>query len=364
VPNRREFLRTVVAGTAGGFAMSRAADAMVAASQAQPTRRQVMVGRRAVRVIDVHAHCVIPVEEIVKGTSLAKMGSGTGANILGPERLQVMDQHGLDVQVLSINGYWWYAADRDLARQIVRAQNEGLAKWVTTHPDRFVALASVALQHPDLAAEQLEDGVKRLGLRGASIGGHVNGEDLSLPKYDPFWAKAAELEALVFMHPGGANNIIKEGALDGRGDLGNIIGNPLETTYFLSRLIFDGTLDKFPGLRVCAAHAGGYLPSYLGRTEAACVVRTNAKCANKRRPSEYLKSQILVDTMVFSEEGLRHLVAEMGVGQIVYGTDIPFNWPVTVDLVVRAPFLSDSDKEAILSGNLMKLLRISTFSHP
>jgi aminocarboxymuconate-semialdehyde decarboxylase len=298
------------------------------------------------------------VEEIVRGTPLVNMGSGTGNNILGRQRLELMDQQGVDVQALSINDYWWYAADRDLAHRIVRAQNEGLAKWVATHPDRFVALASVALQHPDLAADQLQDGVKRLGLRGASIGGHVNGEDLSLPKYDPFWAKAAELGALIFMHPDGANNLIKDGALGGRGDLGNIIGNPLETTYFLSRLIFDGTLDRFPGLRVCASHAGGYLPSYLGRTEAACVVRSNAKCANRRKPSEYLKSQIVVDTMVFSEEGLRHLVAEVGVGQIVYGTDVPFNWPVTVDLVLDAPFLSDTDKEAILSGNLMKLLRI------
>jgi aminocarboxymuconate-semialdehyde decarboxylase len=186
----------------------------------------------------------------------------------------------------------------------------------------------------------------------------VNGEDLSLPKYDPFWAKAAELGALVFMHPGGATNIVKERALAGRGDLGNIIGNPLETTYFLSRLIFDGTLDKFPGLRVCLAHAGGYLPSYLGRTEAACVVRSNANCANKKKPSEYLKSQILIDTMVFSEEGLRHLVAEVGVGQVVFGTDVPFNWPATVDLVLNAPFLSDTDKEAILGGNLMRLFRI------
>jgi aminocarboxymuconate-semialdehyde decarboxylase len=358
VPNRREFLKTIVAGTAGGLAISRAADAMAAASQPQPPRRQVTVGGRAVRVIDVHAHCVIPVEEIVKGTPLAKMASGAGASILGPERLQVMNQQGLDVQVLSINGYWWYAADRDLARKIVSAQNEGLAKWVATHSNRFVALASVALQHPDLAAEQLEDGVKRLGLRGASVGGHVNGEDLSLPKYDPFWAKAAELGAVVFMHPGGADNIIKEGALRGRGDLGNIIGNPLETTYFLSRLIFDGTLDKFPGLRVCAAHAGGYLPSYLGRTEVACKVRSNANCANKKKPSEYLKSQIFIDTMIFSEEGLRHLVAEVGVGQIVYGTDTPFNWPATVDLILNAPFLSNADKEAILGANLMKLLRI------
>ena len=356
MPTRRQFLATIGAGTAGAALGARAA---IAAARQPPTRRRVTIGGRAIRVIDVHAHCVIPVTDIVGGTPLASSGGGRGSSILGPQRLQVMDQQGVDVQALSINGFWWYAADRDLAARIVRAQNEGLAAWVKSHPDRFVALASVALQHPDLAAEQLEDGVKRLGLRGASIGGHVNGEDLSLPKFDPFWAKAAELGALVFMHPGGAENIVKEGAWRGRGDLGNIIGNPLETTYFLSRLIFDGVFDKFPGLRVCAAHAGGYLPSYLGRSEAACDVRGNANCANKRKPSEYMRSQILIDTMIFSEEGLRHLVAEMGASQIVYGTDVPFNWPVTVDLVLNARFLSDADKEAILSGNLRKLLRIA-----
>jgi aminocarboxymuconate-semialdehyde decarboxylase len=200
--------------------------------------------------------------------------------------------------------------------------------------------------------------MKRLGLRGVSIGGHVEGEDVTLPKYDPFWAKAAELGALVFMHPNNALNIAKPNVLGGRGDLGNIIGNPLETTYFLSRLIFEGTLDKFPGLRVCGAHAGGYLPSYLGRTDVACDVRPGANCANKKRPREYFKRELLVDTMVFSDEGLRHLVAEVGAPQIVYGTDVPFNWPVTVDLVLNATWLSNADKEAILGGNAMRLLRI------
>ena len=162
------------------------------------------------------------------------------------------------------------------------------------------------------------------------------------------------------MHPNGSENIVKPGALGGRGELGNIIGNPLETTYFLSRLIFDGTLDRFPGLRVCGAHAGGYLPSYLGRTDVACDVRANANCANKKRPRDYFKRELLVDTMVFSEEGLRHLVAEVGVGQMVYGTDVPFNWPVTVDLVLNASFLSNAEKEAILGGNLARLLRITS----
>jgi len=171
-------------------------------------------------------------------------------------------------------------------------------------------------------------------------------------------AKAQELGVVVFMHPQGAENVIRKDGLKGRGDLGNIIGNPLETTVFLTHMMFDGTLDRFPGLKICAAHGGGYLPSYLGRTEVACKVRNNADCANKKLPSEYLKKNIMVDTIIISEEGLRHLVAEVGTSQIVYGTDEPFVWPLTLDIILNAPFLSDAQKEAILGGNLVKLLRL------
>ena len=355
---RRQF----IAETFGATAAFAAATRLSALQQAR-ARRQVSVGGRRVKTVDMHAHVAVPdaLIDIVKGSPLENTVRGqlNGNLVMGDARLKAMDEQGIDVEVLTVNAYW-YAADRDVAARLIPAQNEALVKACASHRDRFVPMATVALQHPDLAAEQLEDAVKRLGLRGASIGGHVNGEDLSLPKYDAFWAKAAELGVLVFMHPGGADNILKEGALRGRGELGNIIGNPLETTYFLSRLIFDGTLDKFPGLKICASHAGGYLPSYLGRTEAACDVRPNANCANKRRPRDYFKREITIDTMVFSDEGLRHLVAEMGVGQIMYGTDIPFNWPVGVDLVLRASFLSDADKEAILGGNASRLLKLES----
>ena len=104
-----------------------------------------------------------------------------------------MNERGIDYQALSINRYWWYGADRDLAADIVRIHDEGLAAWVGEHPDRFVALTSPALQYPDLAAEQLEYAVNELGHRGASVGGSCNGENLSDPKFDPFWAKAEEL---------------------------------------------------------------------------------------------------------------------------------------------------------------------------
>jgi aminocarboxymuconate-semialdehyde decarboxylase len=355
VPNRRDFFKSITGAAAGAYALGRGGH--VAAQQAEPARRRVIVGGRRVRVIDVHAHCDMPIGDVVKGTPFERYAEEDPE--LG-ERIPLMDKQGVDLQALSINGFWWYEAkDRGLARAICNAQNEGLAAWVKQHPDRFVAMASVPLQFPDLAAEMLKDAVTRLGARGVTLGGHVNGEDLSLPKFDPFWAKAAEMGELVFMHPGGADNIVRDEAFSGRGALGNIMGNPLETTYFLSRLIFDGVFDRHPALKVCGAHAGGYLPSYFGRTEAACDVRGNANCANQKRPRQYLRSQILVDTMIFSEEGLRHLVAEMGVSQIVYGTDNPFNWPVTVDLVANAPFLDSAEKAAILGGNLTELLRIA-----
>jgi aminocarboxymuconate-semialdehyde decarboxylase len=355
MPNRRDFFRSVGGATAGLYVIGHGRPGQ---AQAPAARRQVSIAGRRVRVVDVHAHTDIPLGDVVKGTPFEKQAGGNPGL---DQRILAMDKQGLDVQALSINGFWWYGVkDQGLARAISNAQNEGLAQWVKKYPGRYVAMASVPLQFPELAAEILQDAVTRFNARGVTLGGHVNGEDLSLPKFDPFWAKAAEMGELVFMHPGGADNIIKEGAWRGRGDVGNIIGNPLETTYFLTRLIFDGVFDRHPRLRVCGAHAGGYLPSYVMRTDVACDVRNNANCANKKKPKEYLRSQILIDTMIFSEEGLRHLVAEVGVGQIVYGTDNPFNWPVTVDLVLNAPFLSDAEKEQILSGNLTKLLRITS----
>ena len=355
---RRDFLKSVAGAVAGACVLERAG-VRVAARAPQPSgRRQVTIGGRRVRVVDVHAHVTVPeVVPLVKGTANE---SNAGARPLAADHIALLDKHGIDIQALSINNFWWYGvSDRALADRIARAQNEGLARLVEQHKGRLVGMASTSLQFPDLAARQLEDAVTRLDLRAAAVGGHVNNESLSAPKYDPFWAKAAELGLVVFMHPNEAHNLVRDGVLGGRGELGNIIGNPLETTHFLSRLIFDGTFDRFPMLKVAAAHGGGYLPSYLGRTQVACEVREAANCANKKPPSEYLRSQVLVDTMVFSDEGLRHLVAEAGVSQVVYGTDMPFYWPATLDLVLNATWLTDAEKEAIVGGNLLRLLRIT-----
>jgi aminocarboxymuconate-semialdehyde decarboxylase len=321
-------------------------------SKGASRRRQVMVGGRRVKTVDVHAHCTVP-----EATSLMPGPTGApGSLLMGPERLQTMDQQGIDVQALSINPYW-YATDRDLARRIIKIQNEKLAE-LCTQSDRFVAFATVALQHPDLAVDQLEEGVKKLGLRGASLGANINGEELSSPRFDPFWAKAEELGALVFIHPQGVPELQKR--LQGNGMLTNVIGNPLETTIALSHLIFEGTLDRFPGLKICAAHGGGYLPSYADRSDHGCVTFPNncSKTPLKKQPTEYLR-QLYFDSLVFTPEALRHLIAESGAGQIVMGTDYPYPWTSTsVDHILGTPGLNDADRRAILGGTASKLLRI------
>src|SRR5260221_10481106 len=271
-----------------------------------------------------------------------------------------MDEEGIDIQALSINSFW-YSADRDLASRLVNLQNEKLAAMCATHPDRFVAFASVALQFPELAAQQLEEGMKRWGLRGAAIGGTVQGdEELASRKFDPFWAKAEELQAAIFIHPQDSQNATGiRSRVQGSGALGNVIGNPLETTIFLSHLIFEGTLDRFPNLKLCAAHAGGYLPSYSGRMDQGCPTFPG-RCSKtlQKKPSEYLK-QLYFDAMVFTPEGLRHLIAVCGASQLGLGSDYPFAWEVhPVDHVLNTPGLSDADRETILGGTMRKLLRI------
>jgi aminocarboxymuconate-semialdehyde decarboxylase len=343
-------------GLVPGLAFVKCALQSAASTQAGAQRREVVVNGRRVTTVDVHAHCAVPEAMALMGLKVE-----TGALLMSKAsgRLRAMDEQGIDVEALSINPYW-YKADRDVARDLIRIQNEKLAEACAANPDRFVAFASVALQHPDLAVEQLEDGIRRYGLHGAGVGGSVNGEELADPKFHPFWAKAEQLGVLVFMHPqatGVASQIPNR--LGGSGGLDNTIGNPLETTIALSHLIFEGTLDRFPALKICAAHGGGYLPSYAARSDAIGTTFPNRITRTlQKKPTEYLR-QLYFDSIVFTPEALRHLVAEAGSSQIVMGTDYPFPWTKTsVDHILGTPGLSDAERVAMLGGTAAKLLGI------
>ena len=185
-------------------------------------RREVRVGGRRAKTIDVHAHCVIPEAQALLGQSPGAT-RGPGIDEVGSRRIGEMDEQGIDVEVLSINPTW-YTAGRDVAAQVIKIQNQRLAEFCAANPDRFAAFASVALQFPDLAVQQLDDAVTQYGLRGAAVGGNVAGDEFADPRFHPFWAKAEELGVVIFIHPQSTPELSKR--FRGNGWLANTIGNP------------------------------------------------------------------------------------------------------------------------------------------
>ena len=335
-----------------GCSMSNAAHAQPAGGR----RRQVLVGGKRVKTIDVHAHCVVAEALALLNLKLEDQ-RGPGIGDVGARRIAEIDEQGIDIEALSINPTW-YRAERDVAAEVIRIQNNRLAEYCGTYPDRFVAFASVALQFPELAVEQLVHGVKKLGLRGAAVGASVAGLEFSDPKFHPFWARAEELGVLIFIHPQSTPQL--EPRFKGNGWLSNTIGNPLDTTIALSHLIFEGTLDRFPGLKICSAHGGGYLPSYAPRSDQSLRVApemdTGVKL--KKKPTEYLRGMYF-DTLVFTDEALRHLAAEVGSSQLVIGTDHPIPWQAdSVNHILNAPGFSDAERRAMLGETAAKLLGI------
>ncbi|HEV2547380.1 MAG TPA: amidohydrolase family protein [Stellaceae bacterium] len=360
---RRQFLR-VSASAAAGIVFAGCSCPGVASAQSLGATRPVTINGKRVKTIDVHAHCFFREATALIGEDARRLTPSTirgsdAAYLTIEERLKSMDAQAVDVEVLSINPFW-YERERDLAAEIVAIQNEKLAELVAAHAERFAAFASLTLQDPALAVRQLETAVKKQGLRGAAIGASVGTASFSDAKFHPIWAKAEELGAVLFIHPRGVPELAER--FKGNGWLANTIGNPLETTIALEHLIFAGTLDRFPGLKVIAAHGGGYLPAYAARSDHACYVGEglcDKDIALAKRPSEYLK-QLHFDSLVFTAEELRHLVAEVGASQVMLGSDNPYPWQGhPVDHVLATATLSDEEKIAILGGNAARLLGLN-----
>jgi predicted TIM-barrel fold metal-dependent hydrolase len=352
---------------AGAAGMMFCSCGMLDAAHAQSSGRKlpVMVKGKRIKTIDVHSHCLFRESMALMGDDAASVRPQTKgaeqqfiANAMGT-RLKAMDAMAIDMEILSINPFW-YRKDRETAEQIVRINNEKLAEFCASKPDRFAAFASLSLQYPDLAVQQLETAVKKQGLKGAAIGGSVLGEDFSSARFHPVWAKAEELGAVLFIHPQSTPPLAAR--FKGNGWLANTIGNPLDTTIALQHLIFEGTLDKYPGMKIIAAHGGGYLPSYAPRSDHACFVspqNCNPEIKLKKKPTEYL-NQLYFDALVFTPEALRHLVAQVGAGQIVLGSDHPIPWEEhPVDHIFATATLNDKDKAAILGGNAARLFGLA-----
>ncbi|HEX7159685.1 MAG TPA: amidohydrolase family protein [Trebonia sp.] len=328
----------------------------------------------AVPAVDVHAHLAVPaVEALLAGepghaeqqrTDAATAGEASTAynqahfGQLIPRltdldvRLAAMDKAGVDIQAVTPvpQSHPW--AGRALAERIVTATNEAVAGFCARRPHRLLPVGTVALQHPDLAAEQLRYAVTALRMRGVQIStAAAPGMELDDPRLAGFWAAAADLGAAVLIHPWGCTLGTRLNAYY----LFNTVGNPAETALALSRIIFSGLLERHPGLKIWSAHGGGYLPSYIVRADHAWSAREDAR-TTERPPSELLR-RTFTDSLVYTSAQLRHLVEVMGPGQVTLGSDYPFDMGVDdpVGRLAAAGF-DEATVAAIRGGNAARLL--------
>jgi aminocarboxymuconate-semialdehyde decarboxylase len=273
-------------------------------------------------------------------------------------RLKDMDRMGIDIQAVSPapqQTYYW--AEPGLCLETSRMINDRLAEIVAKWPDRFVGLGTVPLQNVELAVAELERCVRKLGLRGVEINPNVAGKDLTDPalNLDRFFAKARELDIVIFMHPTGFTQ--GERLMDHY--FNNVVGNPLDTSLGAMRMIFDGVMERHPGLKVVLPHAGGFIAHYWARMDHAWRARPDCRTVIKKVPSSYLK-KFYFDTIAFDPEMLRNLIDKYGAGQVLLGTDYPFDMgdEDPVGLIGSVPRLSSADKQKIMGETAARLLKI------
>jgi aminocarboxymuconate-semialdehyde decarboxylase len=291
-------------------------------------------------------------QSVNRGNSVRTRPQGTSAE----QRIADMDLMGIDMQAVSpAPRQTYYGADPDLGLATARVLNDEIADIVARHPDRFTGLGTIPLQAPDLAIAELERLHKSLGMRGIEILTHVAGEDLSGEKFRKVFQRIEELGLVVFMHPDGYT----EPRRFHDHYFANVIGNPLDTTVALHHLIFGGVLEDFPGLKLVAAHGGGYLPAYAGRIDHAASARPDTGEKLKEMPGVYLH-RLYFDSLVYTHAQLEYLVAQYGADHILVGTDYPADMGEIdpIGFVESAAGLDDATRRAILGGNAARLLGI------
>ncbi len=271
-------------------------------------------------------------------------------------RIADMDAMGIDIQALTVTPaqtYYW--AEAGLARDAARLINDRLAEIVAGHPERFTAMGTVPLQNTELAIAEMERCVEEMDMRGLQLATNVDGEELSHQRLEPFFARAEELGMFLFLHPVGFN---QGGRLIDH-HFGNLIGNPLDTTVCIMHLIFDGTLARHPGLKICVAHGGGFIGAYPARMDHGYYAREDCRLHISEPPTTYLR-RLYFDTMVFGDDQLKYLIDKYGSEHILLGTDYCADMGETdpMGLVEAIETLSAEDRDAICGLNAAKLLRI------
>ena len=335
------------------------------------------------RAIDIHHHFVpeqvieearqhgkalgVEVSEAENGAIHVSFGGGRyglqqGLTDVEP-RLALMDKSRIAMAALDPStNMLGYDLRGEKAESWSQLYNQCVSEFLEKHPDRFIAMAAVPIQEPARAARILERAVTQLGFRGAYIATNIYHRYYESDEFDLFWAMAQDLDVLVFMHP--ENPAGTE--LMGSFGLRLVCGNPADTTLSLGILIYSGVFDRFPKLKLCTCHGGGFFPYHVSRFDREFLTGEQAtrradrpntpRC--KSMPSAYLKN-LYFDTLVYDVETLEFLRRRVGAEHLMLGTDFPYvlgDWQ-GVDKI-ESLACSESDKAAILEGNAKKLLKL------
>jgi aminocarboxymuconate-semialdehyde decarboxylase len=267
-------------------------------------------------------------------------------------RLKDMDRSGIDMQALSINpSSVFNDMDPKAATALYRRYNDAIAEVVSAHPDRFIGLATVALQDVDLAVAELDRAVRTQGLRGVQIGSNIAGKNLDERKFWPFYEKAQELGTLIFMHP---YHVLAPERMQ-RYWLINLVGNPIDTAIAVGSLVFGGVIESFPRLKFVIAHGGGAAPYLEGRWSHGHQAVAEAHSV-PLTPKTYLK-RMYFDTLTHSDLARAYLVGLVGADHVVLGSDYPFQMgdadPVAT---VRNDSKLTSEEKAVILDQSAELL--------
>ena len=270
-------------------------------------------------------------------------------------RISDMDLQGVDIQVLAIAPpQYFYYLDEPTGTRVTAIQNDRIAAIAAAHPQRFVGVANLPMDHPRAAVAEMIRAHRELGFNGFEINADINGGELDDRRLDPVWAQAIELDMLVILHPHGFTEAQRMGDYY----LANVICMPLASTLAVSRMILGGVWVRFPELKMLVVHGGGYLPFYFARTDHAYRVRPELRHHISRPPSEYLH-RLYFDTTVFDPRAVEYLVAEFGAEQVLMGSDYPFDMGPTDPLGFLAKArLSAAERDLVAGGNAARLLRI------
>lgn len=330
-------------------------------------------GASGLRPIDIHAHFfpeaylrVIETEGRASGVTLdrsdpagpaIKVGAVLGGHLRREfydldARLRAMDRAGVGVHALSLTFPMVYWADGNLGSQLARVVNDAMSEAHTAHPDRFVGLATLPMQDPARAVEEVGRAARLPGIRGVYLGTNVNDRELDDPAFTAVFEHIDAIGLPVFLHP---LNVVGARRLAPY-YLGNLLGNPYDTAIAAAHLIFGGVLDRFPKLQVCLPHAGGALPYLVGRLDRGRKVRRELQHM-KRSPSAYLR-RFTYDTISHAPASLRYLIDLVGADRVMIGSDYCFDmgYERPLEVVTRLGGLSRADQARILEGTAARLL--------